>query len=196
MVGGVEIDHAIRSKAKPTMHHSPFTQTSLLVLTSLACSLILMAVSGCGPSMSVSGPTIEGSGIREYEAPAGVDGQQWLESYDQAVALAKENQRPILVDFTGSDWCGWCIRLDEEVFSKTAFQEWAQENVVLLKLDYPQTVPQSLELVEQNQQLAQQYGIQGFPTILFLSDGGRVLGSSGYLEGGPTAWIQDAQAKL
>jgi thioredoxin-related protein len=175
-------------------HKSRLSRT---VLTTWVGSLFLLAVSGCGPNTSpMAGPMIEGSGIQEYDAPAGVDGRQWLESYDQAIALAKENQRPILVDFTGSDWCGWCIRLDEEVFSKAAFQDWAQDHVVLLKLDFPQTVPQSLELVEQNQQLAQQYGVQGFPTILFLSEGGKVLGSSGYLEGGPSAWIQDAQAKL
>lgn len=173
-----------------------FSNPIRTALTGMMYTLIMVAISGCGPTTPDSESVIEGAGIREYDAPAGVDGRQWLESYNQAVALAKENQRPILVDFTGSDWCGWCIRLDEEVFATAAFQDWAQDNVVLLKLDYPQTVPQSLELAEQNHQLAQQYGIQGFPTVLFLSDGGRVLGSSGYLEGGPTAWIEDAQAKL
>ena len=65
-----------------------------------------------------------------------------------------------------------------------------------MKLDFPQTQPQSMELVEQNQGLAQQYGIQGFPTILFINDSGQVLGNSGYLQGGPGGWIEDAEQKI
>ena len=167
----------------------------LLVLAVLIPSM-LMVPAGCGPQVNLKENEVPLAGIREYEAPAGIDGQQWLESYDQALSLAKAEQRPILIDFTGSDWCGWCIRLDEEVFSKSQFRDWAKENVVLLKLDFPQTQPQSMELVEQNQGLAQRYGIQGFPTILFINESGQVLGNCGYLQGGPGGWIEDAEQKI
>ena len=167
-----------------------------LPLIAVLIPSMLMVPAGCGQQVNLKENEVPLAGIREYNAPAGIDGQQWLESYVQAVSLAKAEQRPILIDFTGSDWCGWCIRLDEEVFSKSQFRDWAKENVVLLKLDFPQTQPQSMELVEQNQGLAQKYGIQGFPTILFINESGQVLGNSGYLQGGPGAWIEDAKQKI
>ena len=167
----------------------------LLLIAALIPSM-LMVPSGCGRQVNLQENEVPMAGIREYDAPAGIDGLRWLESYEQALSLAKAEQRPILIDFTGSDWCTWCIRLDEEIFSKSEFRDWAKDNVVLLKLDFPQTQPQSMELVEQNQGLAQQYGIQGFPTILFINDSGQVLGNSGYLQGGPGGWIEDAEQKI
>ena len=167
-----------------------------LLLIAALIPPMLMVPSGCGRQVNLQENEVPMAGIREYDAPAGIDGLQWLESYEQALVLAKAEQRAILIDFTGSDWCTWCIRLDEEIFSKSEFRDWAKDNVVLLKLDFPQTQPQSMELVEQNQGLAQQYGIQGFPTILFINDSGQVLGNSGYLQGGPGGWIEDAEQKI
>ena len=57
---------------------------------------------------------------------------KWLDSFDEAIKESKKTGKPILANFTGSDWCGWCIRLDKEVFSKSEFKEWADKNVVLL----------------------------------------------------------------
>jgi thioredoxin-related protein len=116
-------------------------------------------------------------------------GSDWLTSYDKAVAMAKKTNKPILVDFTGSDWCTWCIRLDKEVFKTAEFKKWAKANVVLLSLDFPQSTPQPAKLKQQNEKLASKYGVQGFPTVLFLNAAGKELGRSGYEEGGPKKWI-------
>ena len=71
--------------------------------------------------------------------------------------------------FTGSDWCGWCIRLQKEVFYKPEFIEWANDNVVLVDIDFPRNKSkQSAELQQQNNLLQQQFGIQGYPTIHFV----------------------------
>lgn len=121
---------------------------------------------------------------------------KWYTSYDEAVKVSKKTGKPILADFTGSDWCGWCKRLKAEVFSKTAFKDWAAKNVVLLELDFPRQKTQSQALKTQNLGLARRYQVQGFPTILFLKSDGTVLGRSGYLQGGAPAWTKDASAKI
>jgi protein disulfide-isomerase len=117
----------------------------------------------------------------------------WLTNYDEAVRQAKALKLPILADFTGSDWCGWCIKLKGEVFDKPEFKTWAAKNVVLLELDFPRAKPQDAATKAQNRQLSDKYDIQGFPTILFLNPDGKVIGKSGYQPGGPAAWIADAE---
>lgn len=129
-------------------------------------------------------------------ASIGMTEDGWYQSYQQAMAKAKETGKPVMVDFTGSDWCGWCIKLHDEVFSKEEFQQWAKDNVVLLELDYPQSVPQPASLKEQNQELAQKFEIRGYPTVLFLDAEENVLGRYGYDEGGPENWIAKAEAKI
>ncbi len=123
-------------------------------------------------------------------------GDGWLTSYEEALAKAKETGKPVLTDFTGSDWCGWCIRLKKEVFDTDAFKTWAGENVILLELDYPQAKPQTAAMKEANKALLEKYGVTGFPTILFLDAQGQVLAKSGYKAGGAEAWIADAQSLL
>ncbi|MCC5829469.1 MAG: thioredoxin family protein [Phycisphaeraceae bacterium] len=66
---------------------------------------------------------------------------KWLESYDEAIKMARESGKPVMINFTGSDWCGWCIRLDREVFATSEFAKWSSDNVVLLKLDFPRRTP-------------------------------------------------------
>jgi len=103
-------------------------------------------------------------------ASASVLAEGWLTSYNEAVSQAKKTGKPIMVDFTGSDWCGWCIRLHGEVFDKPEFKKWAAKNVVLLELDYPHQKPQPKALKEQNDKLMRKYGsvVEGFPTVLLL----------------------------
>src|SRR5436189_5131189 len=95
----------------------------------------------------------------------------------------------MLLDFTGSYWCGWCILLDREVFSKPQFKEYASKNLVLVELDFPKTKPVSEAIRRQNMRLAQQYQVQGFPTIVVLNGDGQVVGAFGYMQGGPDAFI-------
>jgi len=120
----------------------------------------------------------------------------WLTDFSEATARAKKERKPILVDFTGSDWCGWCKKLDAEVFSTDEFKKWADKKVILLKLDYPKNTPQSDELKKQNADLQAKYQVRGFPTILFLDAKGKVIGRSGYKPGGPEAWVADAEKQL
>lgn len=120
----------------------------------------------------------------------------WLTSWDEAARQSKKSSKPILIDFTGSDWCGWCKKLKAEVFSTPAFQTWAAKNVILLELDFPRSTPISASLKQQNQKLAEKYKVRGFPTILFLKGDGSVLGQSGYMPGGPSAWTKHASQQL
>jgi len=131
-------------------------------------------------------------------ASASVLAEGWLTSYNEAVSQAKKTGKPIMVDFTGSDWCGWCIRLHGEVFDKPEFKKWAAKNVVLLELDYPHQKPQPKALKEQNDKLMRKYGsvVEGFPTVLFIEADGSVFGKYGYDAGGPENWTKMASRLL
>ena len=116
----------------------------------------------------------------------------WLTSYSKALKLSAKTGKPILADFTGSDWCVFCKKLDAEVFDTSEFKRWAAKNVILLKLDYPETTPQPAELKKQNTELARHYYVKGFPTIYFLDANGKIFGMYGYDRGGPTRWTSMA----
>ena len=133
---------------------------------------------------------------RDAGPPAAVVPLEWRTDFERAKQEAAVLGRPILADFTGSDWCSWCIKLKREVFDTAAFAAWASENVVLLEVDFPQRSELPPALEKQNHQLAQRYGVNGYPTIVFLDAGGEVLARYGYDEGGPEAWISVAESKL
>ncbi|HEY5653163.1 MAG TPA: thioredoxin family protein [Pontiella sp.] len=115
----------------------------------------------------------------------------WMTDFEQAKEKAKQENKHILMDFSGSDWCGWCIKLDEEVFSKKAFKDYAQENLVLVLVDFPSDKSgQSEKLQEQNKKLAEQFGVRGFPTVYVLDARGEVVAKSGYRNGGPDLYVE------
>lgn len=123
----------------------------------------------------------------------------WHTDMKIATEMAKKQDKPLLLFFTGSDWCGWCIRLQKEVLKTPEFEAWAKDKVILVDLDFPRRTEQSAEIKTQNAQLQQVFGIQGFPTIWFAKVGakdGKVnleqLGSTGYVAGGPAAWLAGA----
>jgi thioredoxin-related protein len=125
---------------------------------------------------------------------------KWYTDVKEAITISNKEKKPLLMFFTGSDCCGWCIRLQNEVLKTTEFKKWATENVVLVELDYPRRTPQTPELKNQNNELQQAFGIQGFPTIYFTSaesKDGKVnfkgLGQTGYVAGGPAAWLTVAE---
>lgn len=120
----------------------------------------------------------------------------WLTDFAAAQAAAKEKNVPILADFSGSDWCGWCVKLDQEVFSQEAFQNWSKDNVVMFLADFPQAKPQSAELKKQNKELAEKYGIEGFPTVLLLDAEGNVLQQTGYQAGGAEKYVEHLKELL
>jgi len=122
---------------------------------------------------------------------------KWYTDVKEAIKVSDKEKKPLLLFFTGSDWCGWCIRLQKEVLKTPEFSKWASESVVLVELDYPRRTAQSDEIKQQNNELQQVFGIQGFPTVFFanakVNNEGKVnftgLGSTGYVAGGPAAWI-------
>ena len=116
----------------------------------------------------------------------------WHSDLLEAQDLSKSLNKPIFAFFTGSDWCGWCHKLQRDVLEKSEFKKWAQKNVVLLELDFPRNKQLSPELSQQNADLQQAFQVQGFPTIwmFYLSKdeaSGKFkispLGSLGYPQG-------------
>jgi thioredoxin-related protein len=113
----------------------------------------------------------------------------WLTDYDAAQAKGKSDNKLVLLNFTGSDWCGWCKRLNAEVFSKPEFQEYAAKNLVLVELDFPRYKQLTEAVRKQNEQLAGKFRIEGFPTVIVLNSEGKVVGELGYMAGGADAFI-------
>lgn len=114
---------------------------------------------------------------------------KWLTDYGKAVEQAKAQKKLILLDFTGSDWCGWCIKFDKEVLSTKEFKEYADKNLILVTVDFPNAKHQTKKVKEQNDELKSRFGVSGFPTFVFLDQDGKELGrSEGYLPGGPAAF--------
>jgi thiol-disulfide isomerase/thioredoxin len=93
----------------------------------------------------------------------------WYTEVSQVHLLSKENNRPVFAFFTGSDWCGWCHKLQRDVLTKPAFIEWAKDNVILLELDFPRKKQLPLKLLQQNQTLQQFFQVAAFPTIWVFS---------------------------
>jgi thioredoxin-related protein len=121
-------------------------------------------------------------------APAGSAAESgWLDDYHKAQEEAKASHKLLLLNFTGSDWCGWCIRLNQDVFSQSDFKDFASKNLVLLELDFPRpggsrAQGQAAELKKQNLELARQYSVYGFPTLVVLDGNGQKLWQyDGYL---------------
>jgi thioredoxin-related protein len=120
----------------------------------------------------------------------------WQTDYEQALATAKAANKCVLLDFTGSDWCGPCIQMNKVVFSKAAFLSYAEKNLILIEVDYPQRKKLPEKVTKQNERLMHQYGIDngGFPTVILLNPDGKVLGQlEGYGGERPAdviAWVE------
>jgi len=125
---------------------------------------------------------------------------KWETNLQKASEVSMKTKKPLLLFFTGSDWCGWCIRLQNEVLKTPDFAAWAKDNVVLVELDFPRRTPQQPEILAQNQELQQMFAVRGYPTIWFANPSkvdGKVnldkLGSTGYVAGGPSKWLESAK---
>ena len=121
---------------------------------------------------------------------------KWYTDLDEAKAVAVKENKPLLVDFTGSDWCGYCIKLHAEVFDKPEFEAFAK-NYVLVELDFPSKKPQPAEEKAKNKATQTKFGVSGFPTVLLIdAKSGEAYGrQSGYGPGtGPKAYIEKLSA--
>jgi uncharacterized protein YyaL (SSP411 family) len=130
---------------------------------------------------------------------AGAADLNWLTDLPKAQAQAKTENKLVFLDFTGSDWCIWCKKMDEDTFAKPDFADYARKNLVLVQLDYPNQKPQPDDLKKANAALQVKYKIEGFPTIIALKPDGTVVWTQvGYLAGGPaalTAKLDEAKKK-
>lgn len=126
-----------------------------------------------------------GSGLaaRAEDAPAGA-GVAWSDDLAASLKKAEAEKKDVLMDFTGSDWCGWCMKLKSEVFDQAQFKK-AEAKFVFVEVDFPNAKPQSDAVKAQNKALQQKFGIQGFPTIVLADAQGRPFGQTGYQPGGP-----------
>lgn len=134
--------------------------------------------------------------ILAFALPAFAEKDGWSTDYKKALKESKETGKPILAEFTGSDWCGFCIKQNKEVFSTDEFKAWAEEHVILLELDFPtpkKREEMSEELKEQNAKLKEKFGVGGYPTVVFLGHNEVELSRLvGYPSGGAKKWIKKA----
>lgn len=114
----------------------------------------------------------------------------WSTQYEQSVAVAKRDKKPLVLFFTGSDWCGWCKKLEQEVFTDPKFIDHTKDQFVFVKLDFPMRTPQTEEIEVQNTLLQEKYAVRTFPTIVILSAQGEQIGITGYRPGGGEAYKQ------
>lgn len=118
-------------------------------------------------------------------------GEGWSSDFAASKKLAAESKKDLLIDFTGSDWCGWCIKLQKEVFSQDPFKNGVKDKFVLVELDYPQDKSKlSAATIKQNEELGEKYAVQGYPTILLCDADGKPFAATGYEKGGPEAYVK------
>jgi protein disulfide-isomerase len=115
----------------------------------------------------------------------------WIDDFAAALTNAKDKSVPVLMNFTGSDWCSWCKKMKREALDKKEFTEWAASNVILMEVDSPDSKPQAAEVKKQNEALKQRFKVSGYPTFVLVDAEGKELGRvEGYTSGGPAAFIK------
>jgi len=97
-------------------------------------------------------------------------GSGWMTDVDAALAKAKKEKMPVMVEFTGSDWCPPCIMMHKKVFSKKAFTDAASKKYILVKIDIPKA---DKALYKKNQKVMKKYKVSGVPTVLLFGDDGK-----------------------
>jgi len=118
--------------------------------------------------------------------------QAWTTDYKKAQQEAQTSHKLLLLDFTGSDWCGFCFQLDRAILSRSEFKDYASKNLVLLEVDFPRRKAQSVETRKQNQELAARYQVEGFPTLVVLDGEGKTLWRyDGLYMGGIAAFLAE-----
>lgn len=115
----------------------------------------------------------------------------WGTDYDAGLKLAAASNKPVLLEFTGSDWCPPCMKLTSTVFEQPAFEEFAKKNLVLVKFDFPRKKELPAELKSANDAMARQFKVSGFPTLILLSSSGKELARKvGYDNDTPESFIE------
>jgi thioredoxin-related protein len=128
--------------------------------------------------------------LAAHASPGG--GEHWVADFDAAVTTARTENKDLLVDFTGSDWCHWCIKLKSEVFDHDEFTQGVTKDYVLVSLDYPRSPDAQAKVPnkKRNDELQQKYKISGYPTVLLMTVDGEVYAQTGYRPGGPAKYVE------
>lgn len=151
------------------------------LLLPLALLILAPAITFAGPQQSAAT-----AGKSKIATPAG-----WSDDFENAQKQARAQNKDLLVAFSGSDWCGWCVRLEKEVFTQAPFTEKASESFVPVYVDLPQDKERlSPAAKRQNEGLAARYRIDRFPTVLLIDTDGDIIAQTGYLEGGPENYLK------
>ncbi|PKP19031.1 MAG: thioredoxin family protein [Bacteroidetes bacterium HGW-Bacteroidetes-21] len=128
-----------------------------------------------------------------------LDSMLWLTNYESAMANAKENNKPIILVFSGSDWCKPCIKLRENILVSQEFSNWAKENAVLLSLDFPRQKKNALPeaQVAHNEKMAEKFNKNGvFPIVIIIDQNEKVLGQLNYMDITPEEYIKKMEEIL
>ncbi|MGB5497878.1 MAG: thioredoxin family protein [Maribacter sp.] len=118
--------------------------------------------------------------------------QNWKSSYEEALSISEAENKPIVLVFAGSDWCGPCIKLERNIWQSEAFVSYSNEHYVLYKADFPRKKANQLaaDIKQQNNKLAETYNPKGhFPLVVLLDSSEKVLGNTGYKNSSPSAYI-------
>jgi thioredoxin-related protein len=129
-------------------------------------------------------------------AAATTHAASWLTDLNAGRAQAQKEGKFVMINFTGSDWCPWCIKLRQEVFAQPEFESFASRHLVLVEIDFPKRKPQDPAVQKANASLVTQYKVDGFPTLVFLNPQGKVVHRGGYLPGGAGPFLQETARVL
>lgn len=126
--------------------------------------------------------------VKSNEAKADDSGIVWVTDVETAFKLSKKTDKPVFAFFTGKKWCGWCKKLVAQVLSKPEFAKYANENYIMLELDFPRR--DRSKITPEMVQLSRQFGVKGYPTVLLLDHKKNLLGRTGYKPMTPAQYIQ------
>ncbi len=115
---------------------------------------------------------------------------KWYKNYNEAEAAAKKANKPLLLFFTGSDWCGWCKKMDQEVFASPDFAKDVGNDFIFAEIDFPMNKPLPPEEQQVNNNLKQKYGVTGYPTVIILDANGNFIAETGYRPGGGKTYAE------
>jgi protein disulfide-isomerase len=120
----------------------------------------------------------------------------WNDNLEKAVEIAKKQDKAILINFSGSDWCKWCKKLDADVFSQNEFINYAKKNLILVKIDFPQYTPQDPKVQSYNREVAQMFRVEGFPTVVVINKNQKLAAYTGYQAGGAENYVKYLKSVL
>lgn len=178
-----------QAPAMPAQPQAPAVPTTPPAPTSEAAPATMMQSAGFSLQMfAQAAPAAPQAPSAAPQAAAPVGKIQWMTNFDDAAKMAQQQHKYLLLFFTGSDWCGWCKKIEAEVFSSPEFATAVGDKFVFVMLDFPMNKVQTPELSQQNNQLKQKYGITGYPTVIVLDSNQNFVAETGYRPGGGAAY--------